>query len=172
LWLPEGYPRRKQVEAVALCRKALLAWERYTNTQLNPQDFEEAHAELVKIAWARSRRYNPHRGVSIDQYLYGVLVRRANDFLRSKLGRTKWQWKSHTYEKPPELAPLSLDAGSGGDSRSLGELLAAPDRSVHRDWDEAHRWAVAERNTGRAARLRRIDDEVLAVDEKGIQDAA
>lgn len=161
------------MEAVQLARKALLAWQRYTNVELSPEDFDEAWSELVKIAWARSKRFDARRRVSIDQYLYPVLFRRTNDFLRTKLKRTKWQWRDKVYERPPELAPLSLDAPSGGDdARSLGDVLAAPDRSLHRDWEQAHRWAVGQRNTGRAARLRRLDDAVLEADGTRIRGTA
>src|SRR4051812_5664575 len=166
-WLPENQPRHQQVNAAGICRQVLAGWEVRNNVgRIEPREArEDCLSFLLEKAWVEHERYDPSRGVPFGVYLHRKLYHRPTDWLRSYEGRTRWVWRESVYERERET-PVSLDAtyGDDDDPRSLGDVLAAPDRSVHRDWEQAMEWAIRERDRDRAGRRRRLIAAVLDAD--------
>lgn len=165
LWLPENLPRQKRLDVVPLCRRVLVKWARYTQTSLSPEDFEEAHAFLVKAAWQLSQRWDPNRGVGFDAHLHSILPFRVTDWLRGDEGRTKWAWATHTYERAREQKPLSLDAGSGEDARTLGDLLAEAVGPDSASLESSLGWLERTRDSSRSGDVRLLRQWMCEADE-------
>jgi hypothetical protein len=85
---------------------------------LSYHDREDLQQFLLGECWRLSlvyRRGDPHYGPRFALYATGILRLRVVDWSRKRLGRTRWQFKDKTYERPrAEL--VSLDADDAGDS--------------------------------------------------------
>jgi hypothetical protein len=157
-WLPENQPRHRQVNAADICRQVLANWEVRNNVgRIEPREArEDCLSFLLEKAWVEHERYDPSRGVPFGVYLHRKLYHRPTDWLRSYEGRTRWVWRESVYERERET-PVSLDAhlDVGDDhARSLGDILAAADRSTEADRDEAFGWLYHTRDSGRARDVR------------------
>jgi DNA-directed RNA polymerase specialized sigma24 family protein len=107
-------------------------------------DREDLCAYLLGVVWELSLSYNPDRGrVTFTTFAYTTARLRIIDFQRSRNGRTRWQWSSHSYERNPRPAVVSLDGddperdrlvqaqqrgGLDGDSSGFADELRALDR--------------------------------------------
>lgn len=138
-----------------LCVKVLNNWERRTNTSLNTSDREDAVAFLIAAAWEIAEfKFDPNRGVRFDSHVFPILAFRLVDWLRLDEGRTKWQFATHTYERP-KTTVLSLDGpaysgGDDGDTGRLGELVAVHDGGGPADPDEVLAGLIRDRDRERA----------------------
>jgi hypothetical protein len=75
---------------------------------------------LVEVCWEQSRRFEP-RGYPFSQWVRPTLELRTVDWIRATLGRSKWQFAGHAYERErPEF--VSLDADDSEHDR-LGTAL-------------------------------------------------
>jgi DNA-directed RNA polymerase specialized sigma24 family protein len=83
---------------------------------------EDLLAYCVSELWLASRRYDGSRYPDFTTFARAVARRRAIDWLRSDLGRTRWAFRDHVCERErPHV--LSLDAGSLGPE--LGSALGS-----------------------------------------------
>ncbi len=125
------------VDMEKLCRKAFGDYVRATKSYYRVDHEEDAISYLLGIAWRLPELYEAKaRSVSFVTYSYRLLRLRCTDWQRETHGRTRWQFSSHTYEREPRIAPLSLDGPAPGaaDNVRLGELIAdgAGDRATDR----------------------------------------
>jgi DNA-directed RNA polymerase specialized sigma24 family protein len=112
---------------------------------LSHHDSEDLLAYLISEAWLLSERYEPG-GITFSTWATTTLRVRAYDWLRSRRGRTRWQFHDRVYARPqPVLVSFDeldrmgdIDAGSSGDSEaigfaSLGGLVGAGSSETDRD---------------------------------------
>lgn len=73
------------------------------------EDHEDIHAWLIETCWELSLIYRPDNAtVRFSTYARTTLTYRLTDYIRTRNGRTRWQFKDRTYERPrPTL--ISLD---------------------------------------------------------------
>lgn len=144
LWLPEGRPRREQVDVAVVCRNVLAGWESRRGVgRVRPEEErDDLLQHLFMEAWRAVGRFDATRN-DLEPFLYRVLYHKPDDWLRKYHGRTRWQFRDSIYEREPER-PLSLDAPWGddgdGDARSLGDLVASSDRADEADRHEVLEW--------------------------------
>lgn len=104
LFLPEGLPRREQVDAEPFCRWIF----RRSRLEFSYHDEEEAISFLIEECWQLSLGYQ--HGINakcFSNYATGLLKHRLTDWQRKRFGRTKWQFADRTYERPrPVHIPL------------------------------------------------------------------
>jgi DNA-directed RNA polymerase specialized sigma24 family protein len=137
------------------------------NPGLLESDREDLIAYPLADAWRMSERYAPNSPKSrFGAWIEPTLQQRCIDWRRSKYGRTRWQFSSHTYERPRE-PDRRLDApGRPGDpdAGDLRDLVAARtgDPAADRDPDLAWLYADADRNVDRDLNLLRAEHAVRA----------
>jgi hypothetical protein len=90
------------------------------NIELAPHRREDLIVYCVEELWIASRKYDARRYRSFQQFADGVTRRKVIDWLRLDVGRSRWAFGDHIYERP-KVELLSLDAGAGGDQ--LGSSL-------------------------------------------------
>lgn len=112
LFLPEGLSRREQVDAEALCRRIF----QRSRLELRFHDEEDAVSYLIECCWELSTDYRP--GVirkGFGAYATIALGRELVNWQRKRFGRTTWQFKDRTYERPrPVFASLDELPERGG----------------------------------------------------------
>ena len=119
--------------------------------ELSFHEREDLLAFLIATCWFLSTKYEPG-GMAFSTYATYTLKLRIVDWQRAKKGRSKWQFKDSTYERP-RVQLVSLDAldtdgdqlvdaltTQAGDPSSdcdpaFGGLLADGDRQRARDLD-------------------------------------
>jgi hypothetical protein len=88
--------------------------------ELSYHEREDLLAFLISTCWQLSTKYEPG-GMAFSTYATYTLKLRIVDWQRAKKGRSKWQFKDSTYERP-RAHLVSLDAlDSDGDL--LGDTL-------------------------------------------------
>jgi hypothetical protein len=106
-------------DAEAFCGRILDDQLRAFGVRLRRHDTEDALAFLVSECWRLSVRYDPNVGQKFSTYARRQLRLRFVDFLRAKLGRTRWSQSDRGRVERPRRDLVSLDglldAGGGLD---------------------------------------------------------
>jgi hypothetical protein len=104
-------------DAEKFCARILDDQLRAFGVRLRSHDQEDALAFLVGEAWRLSGRYDPSVGQSFSKYARQPLKLRFVDWLRTKLGRTRWSQSDRGRVERPRREVLSLDGliDSGGE---------------------------------------------------------
>jgi DNA-directed RNA polymerase specialized sigma24 family protein len=115
--------------------------------ELSWSDREDLEQTLQIVAWEISLKFKPG-GVTFSTYASTILKRRVVDWQRSKLGRTKWQFRGRVHIRElPSIVPFDDSArdrldqsfaertGDCADDGELGlsELFDLGDRQRSRD---------------------------------------
>jgi hypothetical protein len=93
------------------------------NIVLSEHRREDLLAYAVAELWVASGKFDPARYSSFQQFADSVVRRRVIDFFRAELGRSRWQFGTHVYERERPLV-LSLDAPLTDGGGSLRDTLA------------------------------------------------
>ncbi len=91
------------------CGRILDDQQRALGVRLRPHDSEDALAFLVSECWRLSLRYDRSAAHSFSKYARAQLKLRFVDYLRSKLGRTRWSQSDRGRVERPRREVLSLD---------------------------------------------------------------
>jgi hypothetical protein len=94
------------------CERILGEQLRILGARLRFHDQEDALAFLLSVAWRLSVRYDPSVGQSFSTYARRQLKLRVVDWLRTKLGRTRWSQSDRGRVERPRRELLSLDGSS------------------------------------------------------------
>jgi hypothetical protein len=128
-----------------------------TGTFLQPEDRDDAVQFLIAECWRFSEAFDPVRagGTSFSSLARARLSQRAVDWMRSRLGRSRWVFNDHVHERERPV-PLSLDAPHEHDTEhgSLGESLAGSDGNPEGRCDPSLAAIVAAGGRERAEDLR------------------
>jgi DNA-directed RNA polymerase specialized sigma24 family protein len=120
--------------------------------ELSWADREDLQQFLLTTAWEISLTFEPGRsGVTFSSFAGTILRRRVVDWRRKSAGgRTKWTFKTHTYERQlPSFVPFDDSAvdrlertqPEGGGDREVGSdlgdggLVVSGDRQRARDFE-------------------------------------
>lgn len=122
---------------------------------LNPEQREDATAYLIETCWRLAQRFDTDRNNDFAGYATALLKRRVNSWLRTHLGRTRWQFAGRTHERErPTLRSLDAPTTRHHGSPRLGELLATDQGDPAIDhWAEGLTRLVNERHRARARNL-------------------
>jgi hypothetical protein len=81
---------------------------------------EDLLAYAVAELWIASSKYDAGRYRSFARFADGVTRRKCVDWLRSDLGRTRWQFKDYTHQKArPQFVYVDHPDGAGELDRAL-----------------------------------------------------
>src|SRR6185369_7262542 len=114
----------EDVEAV--CTSAARRFSKGNCPQLPQQDFESLVAFVVSSVWGMSERYDPELSTSFAAIARNQLHNRCIDWFRLYVGRTRWQFEGHLYERTIER-PVSLDTATSADGEALEASVGAVD---------------------------------------------
>lgn len=93
------------------------------------EDREDLHAYLIETCWELSLHHKPGTR-SFSARAGQILRQRRHDWQRQRNGRTRWQFATHTYERPRPILVSHDDLGDG-----LHAALATPGWDHARDGD-------------------------------------
>ena len=119
-------------------------------SRLRPHETDDLLSFLFEVAWRESLRFDAGRGsVSFGTLLFTTAQRRIIDFYRKEHGRTRWQFRDHTYERErPQL--ISFDEAYRG---GLVEALTTVEGDREADLDPAFAGLLRDRDRHRPADL-------------------
>lgn len=106
------------------CERVLDDQLRAFGIRLRSHDNEDALAYLVAEAWTLSLRYDPSVGQKFSTYARHQLRLRFIDWLRTKLGRTRWSQSDRGRVERPRRELLSLDGFLDETGELVGNLGA------------------------------------------------
>jgi DNA-directed RNA polymerase specialized sigma24 family protein len=135
----------------ALCRRII----QRAHLELTHYDEEDLHAYLVATCWELSPTTPAPWHSSFSGWVTPLLRLSIIDWKRKRHGRTRWQYASHTYERPrPQLVSIDeldpvrgFDAAGEGDREadrfaSRGGLVAAGDGEAAGDLERIRELAA------------------------------
>jgi hypothetical protein len=129
------YPRLIALHDIAdvegLCTRAARVWARNLGRGLSSQDMESLISFLVWSGYRMADRYDRERSSSFEAVVRGRLANRCVDWIRENDGRTRWQFRGHTYERHVPFQ-VSLDA-AGDDGGTLADSVGVVDRDFEAD---------------------------------------
>ena len=137
-----------------LARKVVDNWLRTHGAALQADDRNDFVAFLVAEIWRVSLIYEP-RGTSFATFAYRHSQLRAVDWMRSRFGRSRWQFADGSYERD-RTVPLSLDVAAA-DGSTLGESLAERPSDSTTDRPPAFDGLLEKRTHNRAQDLELIN---------------
>jgi DNA-directed RNA polymerase specialized sigma subunit len=123
-------------DAEKFCARILDDQLRAFGVRLRSHDQEDALSYLIGEAWRLSVRYDPSVGQRFSTYARRHLGLRFVDWLRAKLGRTRWSQSDRGRVDRPRREVLSLDGFVDEGGELVGGLRAgAVDPPRDRDPD-------------------------------------
>jgi hypothetical protein len=123
------------VDVEAVARRAVYKQFQRLGAWLSPDECDDAPSFVISEVWRASLDFDESRG-SFSARASSIASARTIDWLRQRLGRSKWVWSTHAYEREQPLV-VSLDAPASSDNGDirLGDVIAerAGDRETDRD---------------------------------------
>jgi RNA polymerase sigma factor (sigma-70 family) len=135
-----------------------------TEIRLTHSEHDDLVAYLIAECWKLSERYNPTSPYArFRSYAHSLLSRRCIDWMRSHRGRSRWQWKDHSYErKRPQLISLDAVVSYDDHARTLGEFVADRTGDPAAGGDSDLAWLFAQGNRERNRDFRVLRKEFAA----------